>query len=66
MIEVRFGWKELQNCVLHIIQFAIFNPLGYCFEETIGSDVKSSFVSRPMSRLIRWYNKPADIIKEFW
>ena len=34
-------------------QFVIFKPLSYCFEETIGFDVKSSFVSRPVSRLIR-------------
>ena len=29
-------------------------------------DVQASFVSRPVSRLIRWYNKPGDITKEFW
>ena len=38
-------------------QFVIFKPLSHCFEETIGFDVKASFVSRPMSHLIRWYNK---------
>ena len=42
-------------------QFVIFNPLGYCFEETIGFDVKNSFTRRPVSHLI----KPSDIIKEF-
>ena len=47
-------------------QLLIFKPLSYCFEETIGFDVKASFVSRPVSRLIRWYNKPGDITKEFW
>ena len=36
----------------YIIQFAIFKPLSYCFEETIGFDVKASFASRPLSRLI--------------
>ena len=36
------------------------------FEETIGFNVKASFASRPVSRLIRWYNKPDDITKEFW
>ena len=41
-------------------QFAIFNPLSYCFEETIGFDVKASFTTRPMSPLI----KPGDITKE--
>ena len=35
------------------VQFVIFNPLSYCFEETIGFDVKASFTSRPESRLIR-------------
>ena len=40
----------------------IFKP----FKETIGFDVKASFASPPVSRLIRWYNKPDDITKEFW
>ena len=47
-------------------QFVIFKPLGYCFEETIGFDVKTSFASRLVSRLTRWYNKPDNITKEFW
>ena len=47
-------------------QFVIFKPLSYYFEETIGFDVKASFIGRPMSRLIRWYNKPGDIIKKIW
>ena len=34
------------------IQFVIFKPLSYCFEETIGFDVKASFASRPVSPLI--------------
>ena len=38
------------------IQFVIFKPLSYCFEETIGFDVKASFASRPVSPLISWYN----------
>ena len=46
--------------------FVIFKPLSYCFEETIGFDVKASFACRPVSRLIRWYNKPGNITKEFW
>ena len=33
--------------------FVIFKPLSYCFEETIGFDVKASFASRPLWRLIR-------------
>ena len=43
--------KELKN------QFVIFKPLSYCFEETTGFDANTSFTSRPVSRLIRWYNK---------
>ena len=49
-----------------IVQFVIFKPLNYCFEETIEYDVKASFESRPESRLIRWYNEPDGITKEFW
>ena len=51
---------------IFFIQFVIFKPLSYCFEETIGFDVKASFVSRPESRLIRWYDEPGDITKELW
>ena len=47
----------------HIV---IFKPLSHSFEETIGIDVKASFASRPVSRLIRWYNNPGDITKLFW
>ena len=46
------------------VQFAIFNPLSYCFKEIIGFDVKASFSSHPVSRLTRWYNKPGDITSE--
>ena len=35
------------------MQFVIFKPLSYCFAETIGFNVKASFASRPLSRLIR-------------
>ena len=34
------------------VQFVIFKPLSYCFEETKGFDVKALFASRPMPRLI--------------
>ena len=34
-----------------------FKALSYCFK---GFDVKASFASRPISRLIKWYNKPGD------
>ena len=47
-------------------QFVIFKPLNYFFEKTIGFDVKASFSGRPRSRLIRWYDKPGDLTKEFW
>ena len=47
-------------------ELVIFKPLTYYFEETIGFDVNVSFSSRPVSRLIRWYNKPGHITKEFW
>ena len=47
-------------------QFVICKPLSYCFKEIIEFDVKASFASRPVSRLIRWCNKPGDITKEFW
>ena len=43
-------------------QFVVFKTLSYFFEGTIEFDVKASFASRPVLRLIRWYNKPADII----
>ena len=46
-------------------QFVIFKSLSYCFKEKIEFDVKVTFASRPVSRLIRWYNKPGDITKEF-
>ena len=36
-------------------QFVIFKPLSYCFEETIGFDVKALFTSLPVSHLISWY-----------
>ena len=47
-----------------IRQFLLFKPLSYCFKETIGFDVKASSASRPVSRLIRFYNKLGDITKE--
>ena len=43
------------------MQFVVFKPLSYCFEETIGFDVKALFARPPVPRLI----KPGDIIKEF-
>ena len=55
--------EDSQTTITSIYQFVIFKPLSHCFEETIGFDVKSSFASRPMSRLIRSYNKPGDKTK---
>ena len=46
-------------------QSVIFKPLSYCFEETIGFDVKASFTSRPVSRLISWYNNQVIQQKKF-
>ena len=42
-----------------------FKPLSHCFEETIEFDIKASFASCPLSRLIRLHNKQGDIPKEF-
>ena len=42
------------------LQFVVFKPLSYCFEETIGFDVKASFSRLPVSCQI----KPGDITKE--
>ena len=39
-----------------------FKPLSYCLEETIGLNVKTSFIRRLVSRVI----KPGDIRKEFY
>ena len=50
--------KQTYQCV-------IFKPLSYCFEETIGFDVKASFTSRPVSRLISWYNNQVIQQKKF-
>ena len=46
-------------------QFVIFKPLSYYFEETIGFDVKASFASRSVSRLISWYNNQVIQQKNF-
>ena len=47
------------------IQFVIFKPLRYYFEETIEFYGKVTFASRFVSRLMRWYNKTGGITKEF-
>ena len=57
-------WCESSNNLLN--QFVIFKPLSYCFKDATGFDLKASFASRPESRLIKSYNEPGDITKEFW
>ena len=56
---------SLKNALALKKQLEIFKPLSCCFEERIGFDVKTSFASHPVSHLIRSYNKPGDITKEF-
>ena len=64
--QKHFAALEKSSFTFLHAQLVIFKPLGYLFEETIGFDIKPSFSSCPVSRLIRWYNKPGDITKEFW
>ena len=54
-----------KNLTVFFYQFVIFKPLSYCLKETIGFDVKASFSSRPLSRIVKWYNKPGDIKTDF-
>ena len=49
----KFAAPKCQTGYTSSTQFVIFKPLSYCFEETIVFDVKASFASRPLSRLIR-------------
>ena len=65
-IQVRLTSFVTSHVFVSEMQFVIFKPLSYCFEETIGFDVKASFESRLVSRLSWWYNKPGDITKDFW
>ena len=58
--------KKYLSCYILLTQFVISKPLSYCFGETIRFDVKASFASCPVSRLIRWFNKPGYTTKEFW
>ena len=44
--------KFVEEKISTDIQSAIFKPLSYCFEETIGFDSKASSASRPVSLLI--------------
>ena len=44
--------KFVEEKISTDIQSAIFKPLSYCFEETIGFDSKASSASHPVSHLI--------------
>ena len=62
MASLSKNWKRgdgKRTRKIKIWFFVIFRLLSYCVEETIGFDVKASFVSRPVSRLF----KPGDITK---
>ena len=62
-------WKKLSvwiSVLSAVSQFAIFKPLSFCFEETIGFEERTSFASRRVSLLIWWYTKPGYITKELW
>ena len=64
MASLPKNWKHGDNKrtrKIKIYFFVTFRLLSYCIEETIGFDVKASFVSRPASRLV----KTGDITKEF-
>ena len=66
---VRGVWRQGQDgffgiCLANSNHLTIFKHLSYFFEETIGFNVNALFVSRPVLRLIRWYNTPGDITKE--
>ena len=52
IFEILFQWG------FYTAQFVIFKPLRF--------DVKALFASRPVSLLIRWFNKPGVVTKEFW
>ena len=45
--------QDIQTSCHQEHKFVIFEPLSYCFEETVGFDVKASPASRPEWRLIR-------------
>ena len=39
---------DIRKIIIKYIQFVIFKPLSYYFEETIGFDVNTPFASRPL------------------
>ena len=56
-----FYWALNTPLDFMTIKFVILKQLGYCFREPIGFGIKTLFIRRPVSRLI----KPDDIIEEF-
>ena len=52
-LEHLFTMASISSIEKDSIAVCNFKPPSYCFEETIGFDVKTSFASRPESRLIR-------------
>ena len=59
--KFRFCLYTGRTVTIRLNQSVIFKSLSYCFEETIGFDIKASFARSPVSRLI----KPGDTTKEF-
>ena len=47
-----YTWYSVVIICYVVVQFAIFKPLGYCFEEAMEFGVKVSFAGRPVSRLV--------------
>ena len=52
-IAIKVYSPQPSNLSNTLNQFEIFKSLSYCFEETIGFDVKALLESRPVSRLTR-------------
>ena len=59
-------WTVWHESCGRLAQFVIFKPLSYCFEETIGFDVKTSFARRPVSRLIELGNITRNLKKRLF
>lgn len=47
-----YTWYSVVIICYVVVQFAIFKPLGYCFEEAMEFGVRVSFAGRPVSRLV--------------
>ena len=61
-----YTWYSVVIICYIVVQFAIFKPLGYCFEEAMEFGVKVSFAGRPVSRLVGWYIESRGMAKKFW